>query len=1462
MARFRYIPLSERLKEQALQREQETAPPRTEMYEPKALVNPEFTLEPIEILAEPEELEKPLWDIKGEEEAVGILAPRQTRTPSRQQIGLPSQVPEEAVLGGVGTMARYPQVKAATPQVDTETRPSMPVVTEKEPLWYEKPKELTSTVLERVAAGISKVPVVKEVFEFISPALEFVHEEIEKPFAAAITAAASPSLPYKSGESWIEHEKREYEAWKAPTYVKGFAEFAMPLWWLPYASIVKFTTRPLIGAGKAAKLSNLRPTIAKEAVMPTVEEKLALIPNSLIKQSLRLTEKVPILGRVVKALGGDSVFTRPNPLDDIGKAKGYAYILAEEIVTSQGMANVLMNRLALIKRGRTEKDIFKLYDIEVRGGRELNAKIGAVKTSVDKPGLKVKNKAGVEEVSFYADDVFQNHHLYEWTDDVAKKYVETGHEITKWMREWVEAHGIKLPKRKGTDITGVGEVIREHIVRIAKGQVDADGVFKPLGETNPFKQMIYDTMFDGVRAGVKYGGTFAERVELLANVVGKKMATDRFTTAMKSLGKTATDRLSATDIGKRLNARIPLLQGDVKVLKAALASLEKNRSVDIRTMKLLKEQFPELAPSIELTTLVSTTKIIDYINTMAAKIVFTQHGKLTPSTKRLKGNVARQNLIKEIGSAAKKTAPIYPIAKSVREKIASKSARIPPGTGRTLQATELERYIEGLETAAISKAGFDDVLNIVSRYVKDNDTAIRIVTAGQKRVVRAERALHLKVIKEVRRQLETKKKELREQSLSRAKKLREAGQPKAGEGKFTLPALNKTIFNAEVVAKLEPKLADHGQRWIRKMAQASGASRMLVAAMDLSAPFIQGLMVFGRNPAVWAKGVYKMMNIAKTPWKLHSELQAREVSRMERVLAGGSTASIDYFEAMPVLRKVAGKIAGRRGERAVAETYGRAEAAFLGFGEIARDEMWKVGKYTIGLKGLPEAAQKEQLRDLAQSLDRMTGVMSPQKAGISITQQQVESAWIFFAPRYTRAGLAFMGDMIRAGATGAQARKALGGLLVGGLTVYTGMASVLGQEPNFDPTSSKFMTLKVGGSHMGVGGIYYATMRLIANMSVTAMEDPGRLSPLNLSRTDNPYYKYLYSRTAPLTGLITGLAIEQKDYFGAPFESAGDYAAFMADKVIPIAMQSAMPWDRKPWMDAAFEPAKLGAEFVGMRAFPESAWEARDTFRENLAIKDFNKHWDDLTRAEQREIEADQPVLEMFDKEILKWKIQKGKPLDILFTRWQDEIDNEKEGGNGKVIQAAEQFSLDQDGYAFRLRVKKFESDFAAVMRHIQKNDVYTPVMEVLNEPKTDEQFSELHKLDAAYSYWTSVRYSGVETEWGKMENELGEPEWANVEKFREDFKNRFGEQALQYVEDVRPLAGRNLPEIYMSLREARKTLRPYWKITDEVIKQRGEPQTEAQARLISRIVGILRKRMRQAYPNIDNSIKLFYTRP
>ncbi|MBC8274116.1 MAG: hypothetical protein H8E40_04015, partial [Chloroflexi bacterium] len=715
-----------------------------------------------------------------------------------------------------------------------------------------------------------------------------------------------------------------------------------------------------------------------------------------------------------------------------------------------------------------------------------------------------------------------------------------------------------------------------------------------------------------------------------------------------------------------------------------------------------------------------------------------------------------------------------------------------------------------------------------------------------------------------------------------ATKLRDYySRPRLGEFEATFrqhAAFGGRVFPAEVVDVLKPILTEAGSKWSKNLAQISGTSRMLVAALDLSAPFIQGLLVFGRNPVAWAKAVGKMFQIAKDPRKLYTELAKREATRLDRILHGGSSAMIDYFEAMPVLRKVARVIGKEPGEKLVAQTYGRAEAAFLGFGELARDELWRAGSFAIRKKGLTEAVQNTQLDDLARTLDRMTGVMSMERLGIGLSQRQFESAWIFFAPRYTRAGFSIMGDMLlKGGITGAEARTAMAGFMGGGLTMYMGACHALGQQPNFDPRSARFMTVEIAGRHIGVGGFQYSMMRFLANVAATAVEDPGMLSPLNLSRFDNPFYKFMYSKAAPLTGTLMGLAIEHRNYFGEPFESPADYMAFLADKITPIAMQPMMPWAEE---EGALTPTTFVAEMGGLRTFPESDWERRNDLRDKLAQDQYGMTWDEVGtlkgEAYQLEIERDSSDLQELTQIAQETSARLARGEGKIWSDWRSDMADIQGHRQEAIELAAREFETTGDGIRFREKVNAIENVRREMYSALKRNSRYAEVYEYFDEPLEKDVLEKMNPKDIARREY----YKGMYAD--DMYDEFGDYRFDEADRREAAFVQRYGQGALDYIEKYSGAKWEE-PQALRLLRTAKNILEPYREIEGQ-IWARYSPELKGisdqinmlektdprQAKILlmrnpsilmaRKLIASQRKMLKLRNPDIQTALRLFYT--
>jgi len=559
----------------------------------------------------------------------------------------------------------------------------------------------------------------------------------------------------------------------------------------------------------------------------------------------------------------------------------------------------------------------------------------------------------------------------------------------------------------------------------------------------------------------------------------------------------------------------------------------------------------------------------------------------------------------------------------------------------------------------------------------------------------------------------------------------------------------------------------------------------------------------------------------------------------EMLKHGATIASFEYLEAVPVLQRAlqnipkAGRVTGRIGR----ETIGRAEAGFIGFGQVARDNMY------LALRKPGMAAV--ELAELTRTVERMTGVLSTEALGIVKTQRDIESAFVFFAPRYTRASASFIADMFVGGMTGAEARKAIGAMMLGGASMYYGVSTSLGQTPNFNPRSAKFMTIKVGEQQIGIGGMMYGLFRLGSNLAATAVENPADL--FKLDRQDNPFVSFMYAKAAPLTGIAVGLAIEQADYFGEPFENPGDWAGFLADKVTPIALQPLMPWNEESVSPVSFLAAELGA-----REFPQSPSTLRDEARNRHARQNYGQEFASLPRLYRQKIDAlpeMQGLIQAADERSLR-----SQHLGSKFTARKQEREDarfvyeENLNGYQRAFDAG-----DINGFEFKELYIGEGTKLGGAYNHIDRQDRYKEVLEQLENP-TNVSADAIG--DVAYDELMAASFGeGVTDEFGIFQ-------FDKLNEVRAGIRQKYGEDVWAYIQELKAHKDESLPAMAKLFKQAQVALQPYWAVEDELIKIYGAPRSQGEVSRLSRQVRRVRDRLKRENPEIGKWLEMFYTRP
>ena len=1256
-----------------------------------------------------------------------------------------------------GTLPNLSMLTWTPPENKAElASPSPPVMTEPKPdiEWWEQPKAWAETAMGAAGETISKVPILPDILEKVAPVFEFIHEKLEKPWASIITAPWSPALPWVRGESWIDHQKREYEAWKAPTYVKGLAEFAMPLWWLPWLGWGAKGAKALGTGNKVQRALATLPKAGKARLPSTQILNDTLYKPDFFKRVALWSEDKPLISGIVKTLGGPSAFVKPPiegelPLQIVKRAIVNRAVVGDMRHSIRGL---LMPKLQ--RHGNPTK----VLDI---------AEDGLIRS------VKVADGSSAYLYDV-AEGYIRNPKNYKFATKEAKAYMDDVGDVLKEVYELAAEEGVR---REG--------VITVH--RIVKGKTGTRGF-----EESEFGSLFevarhHNMMADGVKAGVKYGVDLNESVASTISYYVRKVATTRFSNEIKPLGKTAAERLALFEpefmekfasTATRLNSAKHALQAVTRFKSF------KGVSIPSATRAKIRNGLPEIAERIDDLMIIAPQNVDKVLGSMGREIW--RHTKIKPKEfKTLVPSFVRGNVIK-----------MSDLDDIVRQLNVPNRVAVKAITGAYRQAYRLNKQV-------------------VDEGIRGIQSELRVLEKGLAGELNPLRSYH-------------------------NRQVRYYSRPRLGEfeGVFhSHPAFRGRVFDKEVVGAAEKVLTDRGTDWARNMAGVAGISRMLVAALDFSAPFIQGLSVLGRNPKAWLTGVRRQFEFFIKPENMYKYMAdpANMALRAERVAAGGSSATFEFFEAMGPLQRGLEKIplVGRYAKAGVGQTYGRAEAAFTGFGEVARNEMWKALRR-------PNMTE-QQLMEVARTVDRMTGVMSMEALGIGATQRDLEAGFVFFAPRYTRASLSFVSDVFKGGITGANARQALGGIIGGGFAMYYGACSALGQQPNLDPRSGKFMTIKVGDEHIGIGGIMYGLIRFGSNLATTIAEEPIDLVRLN--RFDNPFIKFMYQRTSPLTGLGVGLAVEHKNYFGEPFESPADYAKFLADKVIPIAMQRAMPWEEHKITAPVF-----ASEILGARTFPKSAWELQEEAKQRLARENFGTSYENLDDLNRGRIDK-MPEVEMFQEEIDVSTVHRGDALSVAFLQRRRERDDARFMYEDAVH--SYQKAIDAGvitPYEFRELVSDAGRGLGATYEHIDSLPRYSEVIKKLDEPAdiTDE-----YKRDIAYDEFMETLYSG------KLEDQYGIFQWEKYNQFIEEFRGVYGDDIYNYVLERRRERNADMPPLFQELEYAKELLQPVWEVTDRVIRLYGKRFAESVPgqSLISR----LKKAIRVSSPEINRYYQLFY---
>ena len=446
------------------------------------------------------------------------------------------------------------------------------------------------------------------------------------------------------------------------------------------------------------------------------------------------------------------------------------------------------------------------------------------------------------------------------------------------------------------------------------------------------------------------------------------------------------------------------------------------------------------------------------------------------------------------------------------------------------------------------------------------------------------------------------------------------------------------------------------------------------------------------------------------------------------------------------------------------------------------------------------AEEAEQIRRIADFINKGTGTLSSEAAGLSHFQRHIESTFMFFSPRMTRSTIALLSDgMTRGGVEGRLARESV---LTAhfALQAYTwGVGQLLGQDVNLDPTQPHYMQIKIGNDWVGPSGqimsVPKAAYRLIAGAGDEASvyqdfnEDGGY--------KNNEWFKLLRARalSAPAGSAIADFVLEE-DFYGVPYDGVQDITTAQARKALPFWLQDVV----------AADPYRLGwsaavAEFGGLRTRPLTPYERSRQLRDQAVKQKYGSegfsNYESLDPVRKKELNSElnlgdsssisPSVLRDYQavEEIIEEVRENSDANSTQVNDFYEELDivrSKKDSAKAEVFRKLETLP-GQTKADVRLSLSRINSDFSSEFETIfdkSENGKYTDVHEFLDRLQ-NVKGTERKEQVWINSYFETILFN---PEFEKVTEEGVEYfDYSAFEDAKRTWLSRYGADAHNYVQ-------------------------------------------------------------------------------
>ena len=554
---------------------------------------------------------------------------------------------------------------------------------------------------------------------------------------------------------------------------------------------------------------------------------------------------------------------------------------------------------------------------------------------------------------------------------------------------------------------------------------------------------------------------------------------------------------------------------------------------------------------------------------------------------------------------------------------------------------------------------------------------------------------------------------------------------------------------------------------------ATAVPRTALTLFDVSAPMIQLQVMGPRHPGIFAnatmKGVRSLWNTQNM-----AKMFAENIDDVNKLIDHGllfpGAGHNDFTE---LLRSGADSPTLFRYLKKVFAIPGR------GFNGMLDASGLLMGIAKTRGRNLTDA----QLDEIAHEINHIRGVTSMNAMGLSRTQQLIEGI-VLFAPRYFRGTTSLILDATRGNIRGKEALIHLAFWYAGLSAANVAYGKAMGESwdeawEHINPASAKFFTHEYGGVKFGPGGKVRSFLSLFGKMYNKAQEDQDTPADWVKEVLAEPGLSFLRGNLSPVVGTAVDVATG-RDFLGEPTRDT------------PInfgrhtVLQNIMPiWAENALLEGGTIEQRVtrgGLEFVGMRAYPTSDSEIRNTYYEDQT----GKTWGQRDPLEVEQLRASDPEfndLYLRARDTDKWRSETEIQIDQVFTRRDTAltaIGNAWQAGEitGPQMYQAISEANRRLGIEFDL-LRETDPEAAALMERWEDDNTESPLLNWYR------RYNNITHSDQWEDPVTGeIDFNARDAALANLQRQMGTDTWNKVMQLREARRSELPQIVQQYYID------------------------------------------------------------------------------